>query len=45
MPHNSEEFHNSLSHELSKPQNHDVRSLQVSSTEGSGQDSVSPNLV
>jgi hypothetical protein len=42
MPHNSEEFYNSLSHELSKPQNHDVRSLQVSSTEGSGQDSVSP---
>lgn len=38
----SEEFYNSLSHELAKPQNHDVRSLQVSSTEGSGQDSVSP---
>ncbi|CAI7659361.1 unnamed protein product [Penicillium pancosmium] len=38
----SEEFYNSLTHELAKPQNHDVRSLQVSSTEGSGQDSVSP---
>ncbi|KAJ5134102.1 hypothetical protein N7526_005467 [Penicillium atrosanguineum] len=42
VPHSSEEFYNSLTHELSKPQNHDVRSLQVSSNEGSGQDSVSP---
>ncbi|KAJ5745565.1 hypothetical protein N7520_010747 [Penicillium odoratum] len=39
---NSEEFYNSLSQELNKPQNNDVRSLQASSTEGSGQDSVSP---
>ncbi|KAJ5934633.1 hypothetical protein N7466_004180 [Penicillium verhagenii] len=39
---NSEEFYNSLSQELSRPQNNDVRSLQASSTEGSGQDSVSP---
>ncbi|KAJ5183199.1 hypothetical protein N7492_000815 [Penicillium capsulatum] len=39
---NSDEFYNSLSEELSKPQNNDVRSLQASSTEGSGQDSVSP---
>ncbi|KAJ5263701.1 hypothetical protein N7478_011306 [Penicillium angulare] len=39
---NSEEFYNSLSQELNKPQNHDVRSLQASSNEGSGQDSVSP---
>ncbi|KAJ5580926.1 hypothetical protein N7450_007227 [Penicillium hetheringtonii] len=39
---NSEEFYNSLTQELNKPQNNDVRSLQVSSTEGSGQDSVSP---
>jgi hypothetical protein len=38
----SEEFYNSLQHEMARPQNHDVRSLQVSSTEGSGQDSVSP---
>ncbi|KAJ5665580.1 uncharacterized protein N7477_008028 [Penicillium maclennaniae] len=42
MPHSTDEFYNSLTHELSKPQNHDVRSLQVSSNEGSGQDSVSP---
>lgn len=42
MPPNSEEFYNSLTEELSKPQNNDVRSLQVSSNEGSGQDSVSP---
>jgi hypothetical protein len=42
MPPNSEEFYNSLMQDLSKPQNHDVRSLQVSSNEGSGQDSVSP---
>jgi len=42
MPPNSEEFYNSLTQELGKPQNNDVRSLQVSSTEGSGQDSVSP---
>ncbi|KAJ5105108.1 hypothetical protein NUU61_002455 [Penicillium alfredii] len=41
---NSEEFYQSLNQELDgiKPQNHDVRSLQASSTEGSGQDSVSP---
>lgn len=38
----SDEFYNSLNQELSKPQNNDVRSLQASSTEGSGQDSVSP---
>lgn len=41
-PPNSEEFYNSLTHELNKPQNNDVRSLQASSNEGSGQDSVSP---
>lgn len=39
---NSEEFYNSLTQELNKPQNNDVRSLQASSNEGSGQDSVSP---
>ncbi|KAJ5698272.1 hypothetical protein N7462_000277 [Penicillium macrosclerotiorum] len=39
---NSEEFYSSLTQELNKPRNHDVRSLQVSSNEGSGQDSVSP---
>lgn len=39
---NSEEFYSSLNQELSKPLNNDVRSLQASSTEGSGQDSVSP---
>lgn len=39
---NSEEFYNSLSNELNKPQNNDVRSLQASSNDGSGQDSVSP---
>lgn len=39
---NSDEFYNSLTQELNKPPNNDVRSLQVSSTEGSGQDSVSP---
>ena len=39
---NSEEFYNSLTQELNKPQNNDVRSLQVSSAEASGQDSVSP---
>ncbi|KAJ5560119.1 hypothetical protein N7513_002518 [Penicillium frequentans] len=39
---NSDDFYNSLSQELNKPQNNDVRSLQASSTEGSGQDSVSP---
>ncbi|KAJ6164346.1 hypothetical protein N7470_003018 [Penicillium chermesinum] len=37
-----EEFYNNLAHELNKPPNHDVRSLQASSNEGSGQDSVSP---
>lgn len=42
MPPNSEEFYNSLTQELNKPQNNDVRSLQASSNEGSGQDSVSP---
>lgn len=41
-PPNSEEFYNSLTQELNKPQNHDVRSLQASSNDGSGQDSVSP---
>ncbi|OQE26144.1 hypothetical protein PENFLA_c007G08954 [Penicillium flavigenum] len=41
---NSEEFYNSLTQEINstKPQNQDIRSLQVSSNEGSGQDSVSP---
>ncbi|CAI7640550.1 unnamed protein product [Penicillium glandicola] len=41
---NSEEFYNSLTQELNstKPQNQDIRSLQLSSNEGSGQDSVSP---
>lgn len=39
---NSEEFYNSLTQELNKPRNNDVRSLQASSNEGSGQDSVSP---
>ncbi|KAJ5775918.1 uncharacterized protein N7511_000929 [Penicillium nucicola] len=41
---NSEEFYNSLTQELNstKPQNQDIRSLQISSNEGSGQDSVSP---
>lgn len=42
MPPNSDEFYQSLTQELNKPQNHDVRSLQASSNEGSGQDSVSP---
>ncbi|KAJ5577760.1 uncharacterized protein N7459_006724, partial [Penicillium hispanicum] len=41
MP-NSEEFYHSLTQELNKPQNNDVRTLQASSNEGSGQDSVSP---
>ncbi|KAJ5095189.1 hypothetical protein N7532_007480 [Penicillium argentinense] len=36
---NSEEFYNSLTQELNRPQNNDVRSLQASSNEGSGQDS------
>ncbi|KAF9244035.1 transcriptional regulator family: Helix-loop-helix [Penicillium roqueforti] len=41
---NSEEFYNSLTQEMNstKPQNQDIRSLQLSSNEGSGQDSVSP---
>ncbi|KAJ5424440.1 hypothetical protein N7491_009656 [Penicillium cf. griseofulvum] len=41
---NSEEFYSSLSQELNttKPQNQDIRSLRLSSNEGSGQDSVSP---
>lgn len=39
---NSDEFYTSLTQELGKPQHNDVRSLQASSTEGSGQDSVSP---
>lgn len=41
---NSEEFYNSLTQELNstKPQNQDIRSLRLSSNEGSGQDSVSP---
>ncbi|OGE56925.1 hypothetical protein PENARI_c002G06317 [Penicillium arizonense] len=41
---NSEEFYNSLTQELNstKPRNQDIRSLQISSNEGSGQDSVSP---
>ncbi|CAG7921900.1 unnamed protein product [Penicillium olsonii] len=43
---NSEEFYNSLTQELdanaTKPLNQDVRSLQASSNEASGQDSVSP---
>lgn len=42
MPSNSDEFYHSLTQELNKPQNNDVRSLQASSNEGSGQDSVSP---
>lgn len=42
MPPNSEEFYSSMTQELNKPQNNDVRSLQASSNEGSGQDSVSP---
>lgn len=41
---NSEEFYNSLTQEMNstKPQNQGIRSLQLSSNEGSGQDSVSP---
>ncbi|KAJ5833187.1 hypothetical protein N7474_001498 [Penicillium riverlandense] len=41
---NSEELFNNLDKELNthKPLNHDVCSLQASSNEGSGQDSVSP---
>jgi hypothetical protein len=43
---NSEEFYNSLTQELNsssaKPRNQDIRSLQASSNEASGQDSVSP---
>ncbi|KAJ5164750.1 uncharacterized protein N7500_006580 [Penicillium coprophilum] len=41
---NSEEFYSSLTQELNttKPQNQDIRSLRLSSNEGSGQDSVSP---
>ncbi|CAI7604883.1 unnamed protein product [Penicillium viridicatum] len=41
---NSEEFYNSLTQEMNstKPQNQGIRSLQISSNEGSGQDSVSP---
>ncbi|CAG7944486.1 unnamed protein product [Penicillium salamii] len=43
---NSEEFYNSLTQELNanatKPSHQDVRSLQASSNEASGQDSVSP---
>ncbi|KXG50329.1 uncharacterized protein PGRI_062960 [Penicillium griseofulvum] len=41
---NSEEFYSSLSQELNttKPQNQDIHSLRLSSNEGSGQDSVSP---
>ncbi|KAG0158001.1 hypothetical protein PDIDSM_5514 [Penicillium digitatum] len=41
---NSEEFYNSLTQEVNstRPQNQDIRSLQISSNEGSGQDSVSP---
>ncbi|CAG8907299.1 unnamed protein product [Penicillium egyptiacum] len=41
---NSEEFYNSLTQEINstKPRNQDIRSLQISSNEGSGQDSVSP---
>ncbi|KAJ5959025.1 uncharacterized protein N7479_006175 [Penicillium vulpinum] len=44
LNHNSEEFYNSLTQELdtTKPQNQDIRSLRLSSNEGSGQDSVSP---
>lgn len=39
---NSEELYGHMASEMSKPPNHDVRSLQESSNEGSGQDSVSP---
>lgn len=38
----SEDLYNHMAQELNKPPNHDVRSLQESSNEGSGQDSVSP---
>jgi hypothetical protein len=38
----SEDLYNRMSQELNKPPNHDVRQLQESSNEGSGQDSVSP---
>lgn len=38
----SEDVYNRMTQELNKPPNHDVRSLQESSNEGSGQDSVSP---
>lgn len=39
---NSEELYANLTHDSHKPQNNDVRSLQASSNDGSGQDSVSP---
>lgn len=38
----SEDLYSHMAQELNKPPNHDVRSLQESSNEGSGQDSVSP---
>lgn len=37
-----EDLYTSMAQELNKPPNNDVRSLQESSNEGSGQDSVSP---
>ncbi|CEJ62092.1 hypothetical protein PMG11_10602 [Penicillium brasilianum] len=38
----SEDLYNRMAQEFNKPPNHDVRSLQESSNDGSGQDSVSP---
>lgn len=38
----SEDLYNHMGQELNKPPNNDVRSLQESSNDGSGQDSVSP---